>query len=147
MMFAELVPGRVIETRSRRLDQDEILEFARRYDSQWFHVDPERAARGRWKGLIASGWQTCAIAMELAVSEILAGSESFGSPGIDQLRWLGPVRPGDMLRLQISVLESRISQSGGTGSVLWRWSVLNQHDATVLELVATSLFDLRNPVA
>ena len=52
-----------------------------------------------------------------------------------------------MLRLQISVLESRISQSGGTGSVLWRWSVLNQHDATVLELVATSLFDLRIPVA
>lgn len=145
MRFAEFRPGHVIETRSRLLERDEILQFASRYDAQWFHTDPVRAGRSRWKGLIASGWHTCAVAMELAVSDILAGSESFGSPGIDQLRWLAPVRPGDALRLKVEVLETRVSSSGNTGSVLWRWSVRNQDDVTVLELVATSLFDLSTP--
>jgi acyl dehydratase len=143
MRFAEFTVGQVIETRSRPIDEGEILDFARSYDPQWFHTDAQRAASGRWGGLIASGWHTCAVAMELAVESVLGDSESFGSPGIDELRWLLPVRPGDQLRLKLEVLAIRLSESGGTGSLRWRWTLLNQSGSPVLDLLATSLFDLR----
>ena len=142
MRFAELTVGRVIETRERSVTTEEIIAFASRYDPQWFHTDLDRAATGRWSGLIASGWMTCAIGMELAVEAVLAGSESFGSPGIDQLRWLEPVRPGDALRLRLEVLEARRSSSGRTGIVNWQWRLSNQAARPVLEMIATSLFDL-----
>src|SRR6185437_8337145 len=117
--------------------------FARQYDPQWFHVDVERAEAGRWQGLIASGWQTCGIAMRLVVEGALRDSESFGSPGLDYLKWLAPVRPGDALRLVAEVLEVRRSERQPTlGIVRWRWNLVNQDEAPVLELVATSLFDL-----
>ena len=142
MRFVDFSPGTVIETPTRRVDSAEIVEFATRYDPQWFHVDATRAAAGRWNGLIASGWLTCSIAMELAVEAALAGSESFGSPGIDELRWLEPVRPGDELRLRIEVLESRRSSTGRTGIVRWQWRLLNQSNRPVVEMIATSLFDV-----
>src|SRR5271155_4115446 len=107
MRFAAIAPGMVIEAGPRPVTADEIIEFASRYDPQWFHVDPERAAGSRWKGLIASGWHSGAIMMELAVRGFLHDSESFGSPGIEKLEWLEPVRPGDALRLRVEVLESR----------------------------------------
>ncbi len=142
MRFAELTAGTVIESRARGVTQEEIVEFAERYDPQWFHVDAERAAASRWGGLIASGWLTCGIAMELAVESALQGSESFGSPGVDELRWLEPVRPGDALRLRIEVLDSRLSSSRRTGIVRWRWRLANQAGTPVLEMIATSLFDV-----
>jgi len=142
MRFADLTVGRVIETRERPVTAEEIVAFASRYDPQWFHTDPARAESGRWAGLIGSGWMTCAIGMELAVEAVLAGSESFGSPGIDQLRWLEPVRPGDALRLRLEVLETRHSSSGRTGIVRWQWRLSNQAGRPVLEMIATSLFDL-----
>jgi len=145
MRFAELTPGRVFEAGPRLLTEREIVEFATRYDPQPFHTDPVAAAASRWKGLIASGWQTCAIAMELVSRNILAGSESSGSPGVERIEWLGPVRPGDELRLTVTVLESRISSSGRTGVVRWRWELANQLGAFVLRLVGTSLFDVEAP--
>ena len=87
----------LIDGGHRTVTEIEIVEFAKRYDPQWFHTDPERAKNSRWKGLISSGWMTCAIAMELAVKSVLADSESIGSPGVEQLKWLNPVRPGDEL--------------------------------------------------
>lgn len=120
-----------------------MLAFARAYDPQWFHVDPARAASGRWQGLIASGWQTCGVAMRLAVDHFLAGSESFGSPGLEYLKWLQPVRPGDALTLHVEVLDARRSErQPALGIVQWRWQLHNQRELAVLELVATSLFDL-----
>jgi len=125
------------------LTEDEVIAFARAYDPQWFHVDPARAAAGRWQGLIASGWQTCGVAMRLAVDHFLTGSESFGSPGLEYLKWLQPVRPGDALTLHVEVLDARRSErQPALGIVQWRWQLRNQHDLAVLELVATSLFDL-----
>jgi acyl dehydratase len=142
MRFADLTPGRTITTGTCVLSQSGILEFARCYDPQWFHTDPVRAAHGRWQGLIASGWHTCVVAMQLVVAAVLHDSESFGSPGIEDLKWLEPVRPGDELRVILAVLESSVSASGRTGIIRWRWDVLNQADKIVLTLVATSLFDL-----
>lgn len=142
MDFHQLVPGLVLRAGPREVSEEEILEFARRYDPQPFHVDREFAAASRWGGLIASGWMTCAIAMDLVVRNILAGSRSIGSPGIDELRWERPVRPGDRLWLRVTVLESRVSSSGGTGIVHWRWELHNQEEARVLSLIGISMFEL-----
>jgi len=142
LKFSELTPGSVIETDTRVVTEAEIIDFASRYDPQPFHTDPARAARSRWGGLIASGWHTCSIAMELVVRRVLIDSESFGSPGVDPVEWKQPVRPGDVLRVVVTVLESRISSSGRVGSVRWRWDVLNQLGLVVLTMTATSLFDL-----
>jgi acyl dehydratase len=142
MQFPDFACGRIIHAGPREVTREEILEFARRYDAQPFHVDEEAASKTRWNGLIASGWMTCSIAMELAARDILAGSTSFGSPGVDELRWANPVRPGDQLSLTVTVLESRISSSGRVGIIRWRWELHNQAGAQVLSLLATSLFEL-----
>jgi acyl dehydratase len=120
----------------------DIIAFAKAYDPQSFHTDPERARSSRWQGIIASGWHTCAIAMRLVCDGPLRGSESIGSPGIARLAWPAPVRPGDELRLEAEVLEARPSRKGHLGVLRWRWRLLNQDDLTVLDLEATSLFEL-----
>ena len=143
MKFDEFRPGQVLRFGPATLSEADILAFAREYDPQWFHVDVERARNGRWQGLIASGWQTCAIAMRLVVEGALRGSESFGSPGLDYLKWPAPVRAGDALTLFAEVLEVRRSERQPTLGILrWRWRLHNQHDVVVLELVANSFFDL-----
>jgi acyl dehydratase len=142
MTFSDLSVGRVLQAGPREVTQQEIIEFAGRYDAQPFHVDVEAARSTRWGGLIASGWMTCAIAMELTAQHVLSGSTSFGSPGVDEVRWATPVRPGDELTLIVTVLESRISSSGRVGIVRWRWELHNQRGDQVLSLLATSLFEL-----
>ena len=143
MKFADFRAGQTLEAGPASLTEDEIVDFARRYDPQWFHADAERAAASRWQGLIASGWQTCGVAMRLAVDHFLAGSESFGSPGLEYLKWLAPVRPGDALSLRAEILEQRRSErQPALGILRWRWTLHNQRNEPVLELVATSLFDL-----
>jgi len=142
MKFAEFKPEMQIECGSHVVTEDEILGFAKKYDPQWFHVDLARAQSGRWNGLIASGWMTCCIAMDLVVRKVLEGSESFGSPGVEELRWENPVRPGDTLQVTVTVLEARVSSSGRAGIVRWRWDVQTQHSQRVLTLIATSLFDI-----
>lgn len=92
--FEDYAAGEVYEFGSIALDETEIVEFGRRYDPQYLHVDPERAARGPYGGLIASGWQTMATAMRLFVDHFLPEEANMGSPGVDELRWLAPVRPG-----------------------------------------------------
>jgi acyl dehydratase len=141
--FAEFRAGQRITAGPLTLSEHDIVTFARAWDPQWFHTDPERAAQSRWNGLIASGWQTCAIAMRLAVETALTDSESFGSPGLEYVKWPNPVRPGDALTLHAEVLEARRSQSQPhIGLLRWRWRLLNQLEQPVLDLAATSLFDL-----
>lgn len=143
MKFAEFYAGQIITAGPRKVDEDEVLAFARAYDPQWFHTDVAAAREGRFGGLIASGWHTCAMAMRLAVDTVLVGSESFASPGIEQIRWPQPVRPGDVLQLTATVLEARRSASKPHLGVLrWRWQLHNQEGAEVLDLLSTSLFDL-----
>jgi acyl dehydratase len=142
MRFRELHTGRVLELGAHLVTESEIVEFARRYDPQPFHVDRETAARSRWGGLIASGFQTCSLAMRMVAETILNGSESMGSPGLEYLKWPNPVRPGDRLAMRVEVLESSVSKSGRVGVVRWRWLMRSQSDEPVLVLVATSLFCL-----
>ena len=138
--ISALRAGDVLDAGSYRVDEREIIEFASRYDPQPFHTDRDAAAGSQWGGLIASGWHTCGIAMSLAARGVLAGTRSIGSPGIDELRWNAPVRPGDELRLRITVIENRVSSSGAYDVVRWRWELHNQQGVRVLSLIATSLF-------
>ena len=144
MKFAEFEPGQVIEAGPYDVDAEEIVRFATAYDPQWFHTDAQAAgAKSRFGGLIASGWHTCGIAMRLVADKALAGSESFASPGLAYVKWPHPVRPGDALRVRATVVETRRSKgNAGLGILRWRWQLFNQHDTEVLDLEATSLFDL-----
>ncbi|MCS6944796.1 MAG: MaoC family dehydratase [Sutterellaceae bacterium] len=143
MRFSDFYPGQVITLGPVALTEEQIVAFARQYDPQWFHTDRERAAASRWGGLIASGWQTCAVAMRLACDHVLAGSESIGSPGLAYLKWPAPVRPGEPLTLNIEVLEVRRSTSRpDLGVVRWRWNLRHADGRVALDLEATSLFDL-----
>ncbi len=130
------------------MDKAEMLAFAQAYDPQWFHVDPERAKDSRWGGLIASGWMTCGVAMRMAVDGILHDSESFGSPGLERLRWMVPVRAGDQLSLEATVDSKRVSSSReDLGIIRWTWRLFNQDKAQVLEVEVTSLFELELPTS
>lgn len=141
MRFAEITEGRRFTLGPVTVDEQEIIEFARQYDTQWFHTDPQEAAKGPFKGLIASGWHTCALAMRLVSRGILAGSESYASPGLTYVRWPAPVRPGDTLTLEVVVHESRVSETKrDLGIVRWQWTMLNQQGEQVLDLEATSMF-------
>jgi len=143
MKFAELVPGMVVEAGPVQITHDEMLEFAQRYDPQFFHVNEEKAEASHWGGIIGSGWLTCSVAMRMACDAVLHDSESFGSPGVEKLRWLAPVRPGDSLRLEATIDTVRISASRpDLGIVRWTWRVFNQHDVQVMEVEATNLFAL-----
>ena len=146
MKFSEFSVGQVIEAGPYAVSEEEIVRFATQYDPQWFHTDAAAAAKGRFEGLIASGWQTCGIAMRLVADAALAGSESFASPGLAYLKWKHPVRPGDALCVRATVLETRRSASQPhLGILRWRWQLFNQAQnpsVEVLDLEATSLFDL-----
>ena len=143
MKFAEFHAGQRIEAGPHHVTEAEVLSFATAWDPQWFHTDAEAAAEGPFGGLIASGWHTCGIAMQLVVGAALAGSESFASPGLAYVRWPNPVRPGDALKLIVDVIEVRRSESKPRLGILrWRWQLLNQRGLEVLDLEATSLFRL-----
>jgi acyl dehydratase len=143
MRFSEFTAGMVISAGPYEVTQAEVLQFAKAYDPQWFHTDPEAAAHSRFGGLIASGWHTCGIAMRLIADKVLHGSESFASPGLAYIKWPHPVRPGDSLSVQATVLEARVSRSQPTmGLLRWRWQMRNAQGTEVLDLEATSLFDL-----
>lgn len=143
MKFNEFRNGMVINHGPVVITEQEMLDYARLYDPQWFHTDPVKAKEGRWGGLIASGWQTCGLAMRMVVEKVLYDSESFGSPGVERVRWILPVRPNDALRLEITVDSVRVSSSReDLGIVRWTWRLYNQRDEQVLEMEVTSLFDL-----
>ena len=133
--FEDYIPGAVFEYGEILVDEAEIIEFARRFDPQEMHIDPEAAARGRFGGLIASGWHTAAMMMRLVAENFLPKKASLGSPGIDELRWLRPVRPGDVLRLRVTVLEATRSRSRpDRGVVRSLMEVLNQDGEVVMSL-------------
>jgi acyl dehydratase len=136
--------GETIELGSETVSEADILAFARQYDPQPFHVDAEAAKDSIYGGLIASGWHTAAIYMRLLVAGLVGESASMGSPGIDTLRWLKPVRPGDTLRARLAVLEVTPSRSrADRGTMRSRAEVLNQRDEVVMSLEAIGIFGRR----
>lgn len=143
MKFAEFSKGLVVEAGPYHLTESEVLRFAKAYNPQWFHIDPIAAQGGRFNGLIASGWHTCSIAMRLIADKALANSESYASPGLAYVKWPNPVRPGDALTVHATVLETRVARSQPTLGILrWCWEMRNASGTKVLDLEATSLFDL-----
>jgi len=142
--FEDFRVGETGELGSHGITEAEILAFARKYDPQPFHVDPEAARGTIFGGLIASGWHTCAILMRLSV-EAARGEEAAGtgSPGVDSCRWLKPVRPGDTLSARTEVLEAWPSRAKPFGFVRRRLEMLNQHGQTVLSLVGISMYRRR----
>ncbi|SEI13461.1 MaoC family dehydratase [Paracoccus alkenifer] len=126
----------------------EIIEFARRYDPQSFHIDPHAAAAGPYGQVIASGWMTAALMMRLLVDEFLPSRAGLAAPGCDELRWLHPVGPGDRLWLRVEVLSARVSKSKpDRGIVSFRMEGENQDGVTVYSCVATGIYLCRPAVA
>src|SRR6266851_10101500 len=107
--FEDFRAGEAVELGSFTFSERDIVEFARQYDPQPMHADPAAARNSIYGGLITSGWQTVTSYMRTLVDEIMRDSDSLGSPGIDHLRWLKPVRPGDTLRSRFTVLDARPS--------------------------------------
>ncbi|MDR2504279.1 MAG: MaoC family dehydratase [Deltaproteobacteria bacterium] len=130
----DYITGTVFEfAETVEASEADIVNFALNYDPQYFHTDPAQAAAGPYKGLIASGAQTIAMTFRLYVKNFLPGKASFGSPGLDELRWLRPVRPGDTLRLRLTILAVTPSQSkNDRGTVSSMLETINQHNETVM---------------
>jgi acyl dehydratase len=136
--------GTVREFGGVTLTRDEIVAFGRQFDSQPFHVDEEAASRSPFGGLIASGWHTCALAMRMICDAYLNETASLGSPGVENLQWLKPVRPGDTLRMRTTVLEARPLRSRpGVGLIRNRWEMTNQHGELVLQLEGAAMLRRR----
>lgn len=142
--FEDFNVGNQIELGSKQVTAEEIVRFAREFDPQPFHLDADAAAHSIFGGLVASGWHTCAIAMRLMVDELLNRGASLGSPGLEQLRWTRPVRPGDTLSGRITVLETRPSQSKpDRGTVKIRTELFNQHGEQVMWMESFGMFSRR----
>ena len=142
--WEDLPVGRVLALGSVTVEREEVLAFARQYDPQPFHLDDEAAARSMFGRLSASGWHTCAMAMRIMCDDYLLRSASLGSPGIDNLRWLAPVFPGDTLRMRFEVLAARpMASRPGIGLVQSRWHLINQHDQPVLSMEGWGMFRMR----
>ena len=143
--FEDYAPGAVFEYGAIPVTEAEIIEFARRFDPQYIHVDRERAVQGPFGGLIASGWHTAAMMMRLIVDNFLPRRASLGSPGVDELRWLRPVRPGDVLSVRLSIVEATQSRSKpDRGVVRTLCEVLNQDREVVLSLRAMNIIARRS---
>jgi acyl dehydratase len=141
LVFEDVEPGQVEELGSHRFTREEILEFGRRYDPQPFHVDEEAARASPFGGLVASGWHTSVVCMRLLVEALLGpGSGSLGSPGVDEIRWLQPVRPDDLLTVSAQVVEKVPSRSRpDRGVVRVRTVARNQRGEEVLTMVGLGL--------
>ena len=133
--FEDFAAGQEYDLGSRTLDRATIVDFATEFDPQPFHVDEEAAEQSIYGGLIASGWQTCCVYMRLLCDSFLLQVNSMGSPGVDELRWLGPVRPGDTLSAKLRIDEVRASKSKpDRGIVMTAGEVRNQDGVLVLTL-------------
>jgi acyl dehydratase len=145
MFFEDFEVGFRFETGTRTLSEDEIIAFASQWDRQSFHLDPEAAKQSLYGGLIASGFHTLLISFDLVIEAAVWTESSQGSPGMEHVRWLKPVRPGDTLRVEVEAVEVRASRTRtDRGYVTWDHTTLNQADETVMTFRSTGIA-LRRP--
>ena len=138
--------GRVREFGAATLTREAVIAFARDFDPQPFHLDDAAAEASLFGRLSASGWHTCALAMRMMCDAYLLESSSLGSPGVDHLRWLKPVFPGDTLRMRMEVLEARpMNSRPDVGLLRTRWEVINQGGDLVLTMEGWGMFRRRDP--
>jgi acyl dehydratase len=144
--FEDYIEGSVFEFGPTLLVEAEVIAIAKRFDPQVMHTDPEAALSGPYKGLIASGWHTVGLMLRLVVDNYLSTVATFASPGLNEVRWLQPVRPGDELRLRVTVIETRVSQSKpDRGIVQSLIEGLNQNGDVVVSFMGINMLGLRNP--
>jgi acyl dehydratase len=144
--FEDLPAGTVMDLGTYEVTREEILEFANKYDPQPFHTDEEAAKHSIFGGLIASGWHTCSMMMRLLHDGLLVRAASLGSPGVDEIRWLRPVRPGDALHAELPIVDSRPSQSKpDRGVIRSRWLVHIQDGDLVMTMEGMGMYRRRRP--
>ena len=144
--WEDLQPGTVRDLGTISADADEIKDFAEQFDPQPFHLDEAAGVRSIYGGMCASGWHTCALAMRLTVDNFLNDSSSMGSPGLESLRWLKPVYPGDTLNLRHTITESRpLRKRTDIGLVRSTWDLFNQNGEKVLQMEGYGMFRRREP--
>ena len=145
--FEDLPEGRTLDLGERLVTREEIVAFATEFDPQPHHLDDEAAAKSILGGLSASGWHTCAMMMRMLVDGLAIRAASMGSPGIEEVRWMRPVRPGDVLRMRGEVKAARVSRSRPEmGIVDIEWTLHNQREQ-VAWMKATGLYGVRHPAA
>jgi acyl dehydratase len=145
--FEDYIEGDVHRFGSIVVEEDEVIDFARRFDPQPFHVDPDAAKLTQFGGLIASGWHSAALAMRLFADHYLTRVASHASPGVDELRWLKPVRPGDVLSMRVTVLKATPSKSKpDRGAVTSLVELFNQANEAVMTFKCVNLIG-RRPAA
>lgn len=143
--FEDFVVGDVVELGEVEVTEAAIIEFAQQYDPQSFHVDPEAAEASPFRGLIASGWHTCAMYMRLLCDGLILDSSSQGASGIEELRWLAPVRPADTLRGRFTVVDAqRSATKPNRGTVTFLSEMINQDDVVVLRMTGRGLYGTRS---
>ncbi|MGB3068950.1 MAG: MaoC family dehydratase [Ottowia sp.] len=146
--WEDLPVGKTREIGSITVDRDEVIAFASKYDPQPFHLDEEAATKSMFGKLSASGWHTCAMTMGLMVRGFLHEAASLGSPGMEGIKWLKPVYPGDTLTLHQRIVESRPMKSRpDVGLTRSHWEMFNQHGEQVLMMDGYGMFRRRTPGA
>jgi len=146
--FEDYPVGSVAQYGPVLVDEAEIIEFGRRFDPQEFHTDPVKAAKGPFGGVIASGWHTGSMMMRVLVDRYLSRPAGMGSPGMDELRWTAPVRPGDRLWFRFTVIEARRSESKpDRGVVRILIEVINDKGVVAMSMKAMTLVRCRTAVA
>ena len=144
--FEDYVEGSTYEYGYLSVTEDEIIEYALRFDPQPFHIDPEYARASQFGGIIASGWHTSGTCMRMFADHFLTHNASLASPGVDDIRWPAPVRPGDKLRLRVTIGETRVSKSKPDRGLIETISELvNQDDVVVMAMRAKNFIARRNP--
>ncbi len=149
LYYEDLVLGSTQSFGRYEVTMEEVLEFARKYDPQAFHLDQDAAAQTHFGRISASGWHTCAMTMAMMVENMKDHQQAgLGSPGVDQLRWKTPVYPGDVLRVETTLLEKRRSQSRPEmGIFKSQGKTINQDGVVVLEMISNGLIRVRDPDA
>ena len=144
--FEDIVVGEARETGSHTFTEAAIIAFARQFDPQPFHIDPEAAKHSSFGGLVASGWHTASTVMRLIVDAAIEIKAGLGSPGFDDLLWLRPVRPGDTIHARMTCLEKTPSRSRpGIGSGRFKVEAFNQKDEPVMSFTSIGLMRFRTP--
>jgi acyl dehydratase len=142
--FEDYIPGKVYEYGPISVTEAEIIAFAKKYDAQPIHTDPQAAAKRHFGGLISSGWHTAALVMCLYSDNFISSVAAIASPGVDELRWIKPVRPGDSLSIRATVLESRRSESKPQiGMIRVLIEVMNQDNELVMSVKPMNLLRCR----
>ncbi|RJG25813.1 MaoC family dehydratase [Massilia cavernae] len=146
MCFEDFFPGQQLELGSRTLSEQEIIAFAKDFDPQPFHVDHEAAKDSIFGGVVASGWHTCSTIMRIVVDSVIGNSTSLGSPGVDKIRWMLPVRPGDTLSVRYVTTQVKASASRPDRGVVWStWEARNQNGELVCTIEGMGMYG-RRPV-